>query len=76
MTNLKELRETIRQIKHGKPQPKFCPLCKSHNIYPLSILGILPTTYVCRDCGYRGAMALEIDLDQKEAADQESNDES
>ena len=61
MTDLKGLWETLKQIRHRSPQPKFCPSCKGRNIYPTSILGILPTIYKCRDCGYQGAIVIEVD---------------
>lgn len=66
MTDLKDLRETLKQIRFRRPQPKFCPVCKSHRIYPVSTFGIFPTTYICKDCGYKGVLTLEID---KEADD-------
>lgn len=68
MTDLKGLWETLKQIRHRMPQPKFCPICKGHNIYPTSTLGILPTTYRCRDCGYQGILVLEVDLENNEAS--------
>lgn len=68
MTALKELWETIKQIRHSRPKPKFCPQCKGHNIYPTSMLGILPTNYRCRDCGYEGVLVLEIEDDLEEAS--------
>jgi len=71
VANPRGLLDTLKQLRHRKPNPKFCPACKGHNIYPQSILGILPTTYVCRDCGYTGVVAFEIDPEQKEPADPE-----
>jgi predicted RNA-binding Zn-ribbon protein involved in translation (DUF1610 family) len=67
VTDLKDLRETLKQIRHRKPQPKFCPVCRSHRIRAISLIGILPTTYVCDDCGYRGVLTLEIDEDADES---------
>jgi len=61
VTGLKGLWETLKQIRHRRPQPKFCPVCKGPNIYPTSTLGILPTTYKCRDCEYEGVLVLEVD---------------
>lgn len=61
MDGLRGLLETIKLIRHRRPRPKFCPKCKSHNIKPVSILGILPMSYKCRDCGYEGSIVLEID---------------
>ena len=66
MVKLKGLIGILKQIKSRKPRPKFCPVCKGHNIYPTSILGFLPTTYACGDCGYRGVIALEIEEGKEE----------
>jgi len=66
---LKGFWETIRQIRHRRPQPKFCPKCKGHNIYPTSFIGILPTTYRCMDCGYEGILVLEVDGDREGPAE-------
>lgn len=42
--------------KQNEKYVKFCPRCKSINVFPekstLQILGFLPTRYVCNDCGY------------------------
>ena len=67
MDGLRDLLETIKHIRHRDPQPKFCPRCKGHNIYPTSIAGILPTTYRCMDCGYEGILVLEADVEPEEA---------
>ena len=67
MTDLKGLWETLKQIRFRRPRPKFCPRCRGHNIYPVSMLGILPTTYRCRDCGYEGALVLEVDPEREGA---------
>jgi len=61
---LKGLWQTLKQFRHQLPKPKFCPRCKGHNVYSDSILGILPTTYICRDCGYKGNIILEIDTEE------------
>jgi len=67
VTGLKRLLETLKHIRHSRPRPKFCPKCRGHNIYPASMLGILPTTYRCRDCGYEGILVLEVDRERGEA---------
>ena len=67
MTDLKGIWETLKQIRFRRPRPKFCPRCRGHNIYPVSMLGILPTTYRCRDCGYEGALVLEVDPEHEGA---------
>ncbi|MFQ6052752.1 MAG: hypothetical protein ACE5OO_00795 [Candidatus Bathyarchaeia archaeon] len=66
MADLKGIWEILKQVRHRRPQPKFCPSCRGHNIISISKLGILPTTYICRDCGYRGTLFLEIDPEPRE----------
>ena len=64
MEALRGFWETLKQARHQMPRPKFCPKCRGHNIYPNPTMGILPTTYRCRDCGYEGPLVLEIDPDE------------
>ena len=61
MDVLKGLLETLRNLKYRAPQPKFCPVCKSHEIYSESTMGILPTVYRCKQCEYAGPLVLEIE---------------
>jgi len=61
---LRGLWETLKQLRHQPPTPKFCPKCRGHKIYPRSTMGILPMKYVCRDCGYEGSIVLEIDPEE------------
>jgi predicted RNA-binding Zn-ribbon protein involved in translation (DUF1610 family) len=70
------VKDTLRQIRHRRPQPVFCPKCKGKNIYPVPNYGILPTTYRCRDCGYEGAFVLELEVEDEdlERREREDND--
>lgn len=68
MDGLKGLWETLKQIRHQMPRPKFCPKCKGHNVYSNPTLGVLPTTYRCRDCGYEGPLVIEIDPEEEREA--------
>jgi predicted RNA-binding Zn-ribbon protein involved in translation (DUF1610 family) len=61
---LREIAETLQSIKRRSPQPKFCPNCKSHKIYPNPSFGILPTTYSCKECEYEGTIVLEIESEK------------
>lgn len=61
---LRGLLETLKLLKHQPPKPKFCPHCRGHKIFPASNLGILPTTYKCRDCGYEGSVVIEIEPEE------------
>lgn len=61
MPGLKRIIETLKQVKYSRVQPKFCPKCKSHNIYPKPNYGIYPETYACRDCDYEGQLVIELE---------------
>ena len=62
----RDLWETLKQIKHRSPQPKFCPICKGHNLSPTTLTGILPTRYRCTDCGYEDVLFLEVNPEMDE----------
>ncbi len=66
MGRLSGFLEILKQVKHQSPQPKFCPSCRSHNIFPKESYGMFPTTYSCRDCDYEGNVVLEMDPEDKE----------
>ena len=57
---LKRLRR--RGISEGTV--KVCPRCGSPNIHLSSSFDawLTPEQYVCRDCGYRGPITLELDI--------------
>jgi transposase-like protein len=57
---IKEFLDTIKQFKHQTPKPKFCPICKSHNVILKETYGALPQIYNCKDCTYEGLIILEI----------------
>jgi len=60
---LKEVLEALSKIKHKGMTPLVCPRCGTNNIRPEKsvTLGLLPTVYVCNDCGYRGHVVAEMD---------------
>jgi len=43
----------------------YCPVCKSHEIYPVAG-GYIGQVYLCKACGYRGSFVLEIDEEEME----------
>ena len=66
---LADFREVLKGLKHKKiwePTTKVCPKCGSPRItissgldtYP-RLYGITPEKYVCKECGYSGALAME-----------------
>jgi predicted RNA-binding Zn-ribbon protein involved in translation (DUF1610 family) len=68
---MQALRELLGNLKRRKPAKKFCPKCGSPNIRLSSKfdLWLLPELYVCEQCGYRGALVLELEeKDESETA--------
>ncbi len=41
-----------------------CPICKSTEVYTI-VGGYAGNVYVCKRCGYRGALVVECDDDQE-----------
>jgi predicted RNA-binding Zn-ribbon protein involved in translation (DUF1610 family) len=60
--------DILKQVKHQKPQLKFCPSCMSTKIYPKESYGMFPPTYSCRDCDYEGYVVLEKDPEDQDEA--------
>ena len=65
------VRDTLRQVRYRKPQPVFCPRCRSPRMRTTQTFGILPQRYACSDCGYEGVLVLEL---EEEKADAEPRD--
>jgi predicted RNA-binding Zn-ribbon protein involved in translation (DUF1610 family) len=70
MKMLKDVREVIKSLKHGKPAKIYCPRCCSPKINLSSELDIwlTPKKYVCENCGYKGPIVMEIDIKKEEEA--------
>ena len=68
MERLRGFFDILKQVKHQKPQPIFCPSCRSHNIFPKGSYGLFPPTYSCRDCDYEGYIVLEKDPEDQDEA--------
>ena len=66
MEHLRGFFDILKQVKHQKPQLKFCPSCMSTKIYPKESYGMFPPTYSCRDCDYEGYIVLEKDPEEQE----------
>ena len=45
---------------------KVCPICESRNIRKSSQFDgwLIPELYVCPDCGYKGPIYMEIQIDE------------
>jgi len=47
---------------------KLCPRCHSKNIRLSSVFDgwLTPEVYVCKDCGYRGPLVLEVEISEED----------
>ncbi len=63
--------ESVMEVGRSKKTIKItvCPVCGSTNIRKVSPFSgwLLPEEYVCLDCGYRGPIVAEIEVDEDEA---------
>ena len=79
MGKLTNFREVLRELKHTNRKEKtekICPKCASPKIFlsPVSetypqMYGIVPSEYVCSNCGYRGPLVLEQIKEKEEQTD-------
>jgi ribosomal protein L37AE/L43A len=60
---LRNIRDVVKNMKHSYPNPKLCPRCGSHNLRLTTGFDIwlFPEQYVCQQCGYKGAVTLELE---------------
>lgn len=65
MSRLKNLKDTLKLLKHSKPKPIFCPKCNSSNITSEALYGVLPSMYTCKNCGYNGPVVLELEENEE-----------
>ena len=58
----------IKSLKHRKPAPIVCPVCGSAKIKLSSRFDawLMPTVYICLDCGYRGPIVMELEKNKDE----------
>lgn len=66
MKTLRQFKEALKEIKHEKVKPKFCPVCNSPRLDRLLSIGIFPSVYVCRECGYKGVLTVELEKSPEE----------
>jgi len=65
---LKEFLKLMKRLKHSGKTIVACPKCGSTNIHQTSILNVwlLPSYWICKDCGYKGPIVMEIDVEQED----------
>ncbi|MFB0543826.1 MAG: hypothetical protein ACETVR_03495 [Candidatus Bathyarchaeia archaeon] len=68
MKRLKGTLEALRRVKNRGTRLRVCPSCGKSNIRPEGSLGfgVLPVIYICKDCGYRGHLIIEVDKEDYE----------
>jgi C4-type Zn-finger protein len=62
------IRDVLKSAKHRKPTQIYCPRCASPKIKLSSSLAVwlTPKEYYCENCGYRGIIVMELEVDEKE----------
>ena len=69
---LETFREILRNLKQRKPTPKYCPKCGSPELTLSSKydMWILPEQYICKKCGYKGPIVMELEDEEKKKKDE------
>jgi len=62
----KEFLGLLKRLKHRGKTLKVCPICGSTNIRLSSKFDgwLTPIQYVCKDCGYKGPIILELEEEE------------
>ena len=68
MKKTDDIRDVLKSAKHRKPTQIYCPRCASPKIKLSSSLAVwlTPKEYYCENCGYRGIIVMELEVDEKE----------
>jgi len=63
---LKDLREVVKGLRHGRVSPKLCPRCGSPRLRLSSRFDVwlFPEQYVCDSCGYKGPVVMELEKEE------------
>lgn len=55
-------KDFLKSLRRGHRGTLICPVCGSKNVVLMPFTGwLLPSTYMCRDCGYIGHLVVEVD---------------
>jgi len=55
-------KEFLKSLKRRHKGTLICPICGSKNVVLMPFTGwLLPSTYMCKDCGYIGHLVVEVD---------------
>jgi ribosomal protein S27AE len=72
MKALGNLRDVLKNTKHSKPKRIFCPKCGSPNLRLSSSMDywLTPQRYLCGECGYLGAVFMELEKEENKKEDE------
>jgi hypothetical protein len=64
----KDITEVLKNLRRGRSGLKLCPVCQSSELEVVSSLsiGLTPTQYICKKCGYTGPLFIEIEKDNNQ----------
>ncbi|MFB3889717.1 MAG: hypothetical protein ACE14S_09520 [Candidatus Bathyarchaeia archaeon] len=67
MKKFDNVRNVFKTVKHRGPTKIYCPRCASPNISLHSSLDfwLTPQLYLCKDCGYLGAVVMELEKEKE-----------
>ena len=76
MGTFQDLREVVKSLKHRRETQKFCPVCGSPRLKLAdgADFWLNPGKFVCQDCGYRGFIVMEKDVDDSAKEGAESHE--
>ncbi len=72
MKALGNIRDVLKAAKHSQPKQIFCPRCGSSRLRLSSSLDywLTPQKYLCGECGYLGAVYMELEKEEKEKTEE------
>lgn len=64
LKNFREIRKMTRVGKPSHPVIQVCPICFINSLSQQStfLKFLIPTSYVCTNCGYTGPIYAEVDI--------------
>lgn len=70
---MKEIKETLSNVKRGHMSVKVCPQCGSTDIISRTMTGyITQPSYTCNNCGFQSSIFPEVALDEIEKGEWKS----
>lgn len=70
---MKEIKETLSNVKRGQKSVKVCPQCGSTDIVSRTMTGyITQPSYTCNHCGFQSSIFPEVTLEEIEKGEWKS----